>query len=329
MADQIKPKNDAVLEYEKNDQLISRSESELRIFIILSIVSSINNLILVVFTIILSRAFTNDLKFIDVDIPVQIMPPFLKVIYKNGSVYSSYVKNRSYISSEYNFDLPPDADYYYYFEYRDRHSYIHGYGNRNHFHQTFKNIHRKSQQRKHKFSSKKDFDSQYLRSGHNSSLVPIGHTLTLFGGAIHEQSGNISYFNTYFKKIEKSNLTTEEFCDADISHCNIGNTFSTSFFDCKCRKNDLLHFWSMKKESFIPSTITLPQGFGFLTGCTASLDRNKVILIGGHHVKKLYEIRLHEYVIKYPPNDQVVEFDFMKKKWSELPNVPLSNVREF
>ena len=116
MADQIKPKNDTVLEYEKNDQLISRSESELRIFIILSIVFAINNLMLVVFTIFLSRAITNEVQFIDVEIPVQIMPPFLKVILKNGSVFSSYMTKRSYLSFEYNFDLPPDADYYYYFE---------------------------------------------------------------------------------------------------------------------------------------------------------------------------------------------------------------------
>ena len=115
-------------------------------------------------------------------------------------------------------------------------------------------------------------------------------------------------------------------CDADVSDCWMGDIFGGSQEDCKCFKNVKIHFWSMKKEIFIPSTNTLPFGFGFLTGCTASLDRNKVLLIGGHHVKTMFNQGLHEFLVKHPANDKVLEFNIETRKWTILPNVPLLKV---
>ena len=199
--DDTTSKKENLLEFEKNDQLISRSDSEFRLFVILGILSIIENLVLLIITIFLSQI--NQSNLIDVDIQVQFPQPHLKAIYRNGSVYSSYFKEGSFVTSEYEFDLPANADYYFYFEYRQRNSYIHGNGYQNNFHQTFKSVRGKGRQRKHTFSSKfgKElwFDGPYMKSGHNSSIVQIGNTLMLFGGGKDKKSdGKVFQSSTFF-----------------------------------------------------------------------------------------------------------------------------------
>ena len=330
--DDTTSKKENLLEFEKNDQLISRSDSEFRLFVILGILSIIENLVLLIITIFLSQI--NQSNLIDVDIQVQFPQPHLKAIYRNGSVYSSYFKEGSFLTSEYEFDLPANADYYFYFEYRQRYSYIHGNGYQNHFHQTFESVHGKGRQRKHTFSSKfgKElwFDGPYMKSGHNSSIVQIGNTLMLFGGGKDKKSdGKVFQSSTSFHNCQFLILcwfANEAVCDADVSDCWMEDIFGGSQEDCNCFKNVKIHFWSMEKEIFIPSTNTLPFGFGFLTGCTASLDKNKVLLIGGHHVKTMFNQGLHEFLVKHPANNKVLEFNIETRKWTVLPNVPLLKV---
>ena len=82
----------------------------------------------------------------------------------------------------------------------------------------------------------------------------------------------------------------------------------------------------MEKEVFLSSTSFLPKGFAFISGCSVSIDRTKILLIGGHHVRKDAGT-INEYVVNHPPNNQVVEFDFMNKKWNFRQEVPISFVR--
>ena len=83
----------------------------------------------------------------------------------------------------------------------------------------------------------------------------------------------------------------------------------------------------MKKEVFVQSTLSLPPGFAFLNGCSIPIDRTKILLIGGHHVRKEEE-SMNDYVVRYPPNNQVVVFDIEKKKWTFQQKVPISIVRK-
>ena len=117
-------------------------------------------------------------------------------------------------------------------------------------------------------------------------------------------------------------------CDADPYDCSIffGDPFGLGGEPCQCLNRGILHFWSMKKEKFVDlplPVLTLPNDFGFLTGCTVPLDRNRVLLIGGHHVKNRNNLILEEYLVKHPANNQVAEYDIRNWKWHILPAVPL------
>ena len=78
---------------------------------------------------------------------------------------------------------------------------------------------------------------------------------------------------------------------------------------------------------FLSSTSFLPKGFAFISGCTVSIDQTKILLIGGHHVRKEAAGNNNEYVVNHPPNNQVVEFDFMNRKMNFRQEVPISFVR--
>ena len=92
---------------------------------------------------------------------------------------------------------------------------------------------------------------------------------------------------------------------------------------CKCIKSKIVHFWSLKREVFSKFTVKLPNGFGFYSGCHANIDGNKLILIGGHYTKT-YINNEDEFLLRYPSNNQVIQLDLTsKKKWIELPKVPI------
>ena len=175
--------DDNLLEFDKNDQLISRTESEHRIFIILAITSFINCLIITTLSIITNKNARSEPNVVDVEIPTLFKMPYLQAIHKNGSVFSSqFYTHLSSINFAHVFDLPL-ADLYSSFEYRQRLSYVHGKSNRQYFFQTFKNIHGKARQRKHEFTGEAEIDHSYIFAiGFNSSIAQIGSFLMFFGG---------------------------------------------------------------------------------------------------------------------------------------------------
>ena len=93
---------------------------------------------------------------------------------------------------------------------------------------------------------------------------------------------------------------------------------------CKCSSDNTVYFWSLEKEVFLPSTTSLPKGFGFFSGCAVAFSRSKILFIGGHRLKNGLD-NVPTYLIKYPPNDQVVEFNLEKNKWNFLSTVTLPN----
>ena len=181
-----------VLEFDKNDQLISRSESERRIISIFAVLAFINQIIIFTFTIVASNNLKNELKVMDLQIPIQFKMPFLQIILNNGSVFSSNLIEDPFFNTQYQFDLPRDAHYYYSFDYRGRMFYIHGKSKRNYFFQTFKNQKSKTREKKHKFPGKhaKDTDSM---TGFNCSIEQAGPYLMLLGGGI-DRGQNCKFF---------------------------------------------------------------------------------------------------------------------------------------
>ena len=179
-----------IFEFEKNDQLISRSESEHRIVVILAFISLINATFLTTFSIIINESSKNEIDLIDVEIPVLFKVPYLQAIYKNGSVVSShFLTNSSDIGSKHLLDLP-ETDYYYSFlDHKQESSFIHAKSKRKYFFQTFKNIHGKGRQRKHKFTGKSSMLYPNGIMSFNSSIMQIGSFLMFFGGG---QDGNTS-----------------------------------------------------------------------------------------------------------------------------------------
>ena len=123
------------------------------------------------------------------------------------------------------------------------------------------------------------------------------------------------------------NNSLDPICTAAIGQCN---TYQFAFYKkCKCIKSWNVNLWSIKKEVFLPSITMLPKGFAFLTGCSTAIDRNRIILIGGHYVLTYQGTTLSansEMIVKYPSNDQVVEFNTLNRKWTYLQKVPISNV---
>ena len=196
-----------VLEFDKNDQLISKYESEVRISVILCVLSVLNISILATLIITISETIKNELKIIPTEIPNISKMPHLQAIFKNGSVYSSEYKNRTFSKLKHEFDLPMAADFYFPFEYKEKMSYIHGNGLNKHILQTFRNIHGHKRQKKHTFSKKEEIDSNtsllYVKQGlgkenlgFNNSILQIGPYLMIFGGG-HNQYGNRDIFSAF------------------------------------------------------------------------------------------------------------------------------------
>ena len=173
-----------VFEFDKNDQLVSKYESEVRIVVILCVLSMLNISILATLIITISEAIKNELKIIPIEIPTLSKVPYLQAIFKNGSVYSSQYKNHTFSNLKHNFNLPTAADFYFHFEYKEKMSYIHGNALENHIFQTYKNIHGHKRQKKHKFHGKFAKDGSF-NFGSNTSVSIIGSYLMFYGGGIH------------------------------------------------------------------------------------------------------------------------------------------------
>ena len=58
-------------------------------------------------------------------------------------------------------------------------------------------------------------------------------------------------------------------------------------------------------------------------GCSVAIDRSTILFIGGHHLYKLQDSDMFEFVpIDNPFNDLVYQYNFMDRKWTNLPKVP-------
>ena len=173
---------DNVLEFDKNDALITRSESEARIIVIFIIIAVINQVLLTVLTIVTNESMKTELNLVDVEIHTPSQLPHLQIILINGSVFSSkFQKRYTFSTSQYQFDLPLTADYYFSFDFRGRMSFIYGNSNRIHFFQTFRNIHGKRREKKHKIPGI-HAEEESSTTGFNCSVLQIGSYLMLFGG---------------------------------------------------------------------------------------------------------------------------------------------------
>ena len=311
--------NEDELEFNRNDQLISRSESEHRIFMIFFVVSLINLGILTIFTVISYKTFDEELQIIPVEIPIQFKVPYLQTILKNGSVYWNQHKNKSFAPSEHKFDLLPNADYYFSFEYKEKNSYVYGYGFKNHMFHHFKTINDHNRQKKHQFLVANTYWDQghptwKSKTGFNSTVSQIGKYLLIFGGGINTVG------NGCFTSRIRCKLFGEVSSDPhqNNDHCN-------------CSRSNNLFIFSTKRAVSIPHDVRFPSGFGFYSGCHVTLNTQKILMIGGHYMTwNEHQFENHEqlalpeeYFVRNPPNNQVIQLDVLKNKWHLLPNVPI------
>ena len=174
------PPDDNLLEFDKNDQLISRSESENRISALLAMIGFINSCIFNLLIIVSFINFGDNNEVIDVEIPVKFKQPYLNAILKNGSVFSSHYNN--FASFEYKFSLPNIADYYFSYERNQDLAYIHGRSQENHMFETSLNIHGVKRQKKHYFPKRDDGYPYHNNIGFNNSISQVGEYLLIFGG---------------------------------------------------------------------------------------------------------------------------------------------------
>ena len=173
---------DNVLEFDKNDGLITRSESEAWIIVIFIIIAIFNEILLTVLGFVACGTLKIELNLVDVEIHTTSKLPYLQIILNNGSVFSSkYGKTDTFYTSQYQFDLPNSADYYFSFDFRGRMSFIHGNSNRPYFFQTFRNIHGKRREKRHEIPGIV-VEGESLTTGFNCSITQIGSYLMLFGG---------------------------------------------------------------------------------------------------------------------------------------------------
>ena len=196
----------SLLEFDKHDQLISRSESENRIFVILATIGFVCCFTFSCLVIVSFKNFGNNIETIAVEIPVQFKQPYLDAILKNGSVFSSHYNNTHFLSFEYKFSLPI-ADYYYSFESNQELAYIHGRSQENHMFETFYNIHGFKRQKKHNFIKRDDGDPYHNDIGYNNSISQVGEHLMIFGGGKNDASGLIANQEEFNYLSEYENIT--------------------------------------------------------------------------------------------------------------------------
>ena len=118
----------------------------------------------------------------------------------------------------------------------------------------------------------------------------------------------------------------------NIFSSNIGCTitpFDFSELRCQCLIDTRTQLWSIVKEKWKSSTSISPEFskeffIMYGKGCSVAIDRKTILFIGGHHLYKLQDSDIeHEFVpINNPFNDLVYQYNFMDRKWTELPKVP-------
>ena len=88
--------------------------------------------------------------------------------------------------------------------------------------------------------------------------------------------------------------------------------------------------WNIEKGRKIANYPIVPyNNFTLLQGhyCSVPIDKNKVVLIGGHYVLNIYNI--YNYPSYDSVNNQVWEFDFESGIWTKLNNIPIDQSNFF
>ena len=104
--------------------------------------------------------------------------------------------------------------------------------------------------------------------------------------------------------------------------------FDYSEHRCQCLVDTRTQLWSIVKEKWKSSTSISPEFskqffIMYGKGCSVAIDRSTILFIGGHHLYKLQDSDMFEFVpINYPFNDLVYQYNFMDRKWTNLPKVP-------
>ena len=91
---------------------------------------------------------------------------------------------------------------------------------------------------------------------------------------------------------------------------------------CICYAIFSTQLWSMKKQRWVnlPLLPKLPDDFSFFNGCSIAIDRQRVLLIGGHHN---WPDDLWLYPVSVLLNNQVILYDFLTNSWTWMSPVPL------
>ena len=219
--------NNSLLEFDKHDQLISRLESEGRIFTILAIICFINNCIFSALIVSFGK-FEKNVEVFPVEIPVRFKQPYLDAILKNGSVFSSHYSNTNFLTFEFKFSLPKIADYYFSFENNHEITYIHGRSQENHLFETFYNVHGLQRQKRHDFIKRDDGDPYHNDIGYNNSVSQVGEYLMIFGGGKNDASNLIlSLVEQKYNYLSKYRNTTGIYL-----HTSCIGSYCMNFFKC-------------------------------------------------------------------------------------------------
>ena len=110
-------------EYDKNDQVITKAESEVRIFILLSIFAFVLNSLFLM-CIYHMLIITREPKLKEYPDPAVVQKlPYLQVQFNNGSSEIVSFKNASSVYSSFSFSK---QDFYFHYYYNQQNSFIHG-----------------------------------------------------------------------------------------------------------------------------------------------------------------------------------------------------------
>ena len=256
------------LEYNKNDQLISKSESNDRIIILLLVIATILSLIFQALIITAFISLTKAFGKLQVNIPIRMAKPYLQTIDSNGSImiYEPYFFINGTFEQSYlvgNYSLPILHDFYFSYEYRKEIIYLHG-----------KTLHGKSSQinkdhcyqsvfqRNGQFPRKKVFLHGYVEDPTNSEeLIFDDDSAITANGFIMQVQAFIWFFGGGFSKNTTYDLNI---CESSNPECNNDLTYNyVNEYDpllCKCTTQRNTQLWSNEKYKFVPMAPSLPKG---------------------------------------------------------------------
>ena len=258
------------LEYNKNDQLISKSESNDRIIILLSIIATILSFIFQALIITAFISLTKANGKLQVNIPIRMAKPYLQTIDSNGTIliYEPYFHKNGTFQQSYlvgNYSLHILHDFYFSYEYRKEIIYLHGktlHGissqiNKDHCYQSVF-------QRNGQFPRKKVYLHGYVEDPYGIIVFDDDSAITA-NVFIMQVQAFIWFFGGGFSKNTTSDLkiceSSNPYCDNDLTNDYVNEYDPLS---CKCTTQRKTQLWSNEKYKFVPMAPTLPKGNKYL-----------------------------------------------------------------